>query len=173
MSLNEKLIKGELEDLKKSVHDVVVEIASMKHPTAEDDRLITATQELNAIVVATESATEGILGIAEKISNMAIEIEQESSEPHISSKAGDISSVATSLFEACTFQDITGQRVQKVVNTLSYIEERITRIIGIIGAQHFEHVSVEEHLDEEEKLLNGPQLENRGVDQSDIDALFG
>lgn len=173
MSLDEKLIKSELEDLKRSVHDVVIEIASMKHPTAEDDRLINATHELNAIVVATENATEGILGIAEKISDMALDIQQNSGEKEVSDKAGNISEVATSLFEACTFQDITGQRVQKVVNTLGYIEERITRIIGIIGEQHFEDVSVEDQLDEEEKLLNGPQLENKGVDQADIDALFG
>ena len=29
------------------------------------------------------------------------------------------------IFEACSFQDITGQRITKVVSTLTYIEERL------------------------------------------------
>ena len=31
------------------------------------------------------------------------------------------------VFEACSFQDITGQRIAKVVETLQHIEERVSR----------------------------------------------
>ena len=38
-----------------------------------------------------------------------------------------------SVFEACAFQDITGQRVTKVVRLIKYVEERVNALIAIWG----------------------------------------
>jgi chemotaxis protein CheZ len=40
-----------------------------------------------------------------------------------------VSNKMIGIFEACTFQDITGQRISKVVDTLRFIDERVTSFI--------------------------------------------
>ena len=77
------------------------------------------------------------------------------------------------MFEACNFQDITGQRISKVVKTLQFIEERVNKMIEIWGEEGFTDVKQDqEERDAEAALLNGPQLANQGVSQADIDKLF-
>jgi chemotaxis protein CheZ len=78
------------------------------------------------------------------------------------------------VMEACSFQDITGQRVDKVVKIIRYIQDRILAMIGIWGAEAFIDVPVRDDApaNEGETLLNGPALAGEGLSQSDIDALF-
>ncbi len=45
------------------------------------------------------------------------------------------------VFEAWSFQDIAGQRVSKVVKSVSYVEERIDALIGIWGKDELERRS--------------------------------
>ena len=87
----------------------------------------------------------------------------------------------TAILEACNFQDITGQRITKVVKTVRFIEDRILAMIAIWGAQAFEDLPVRGDEDAEEDgdaepgddaLLQGPQLGNEGITQAEIDALF-
>ena len=68
-----------------------------------------------------------------------------------------------SIFEACNFQDITGQRIGKVVRTLDFIEERVVAMIQTWGPEAFAHLphSFEVPVAEEAKLLNGPQFRAR------------
>ena len=74
------------------------------------------------------------------------------------------------IFEACSFQDITGQRIAKVVETLQHIEQRVARFADVMKAKDIEgFLSENERARNERKekyLLNGPQLAGEGVDQS-------
>ncbi len=51
--------------------------------------------------------------------------------------AGDkppgLQDATTRIYEACSFQDITGQRITKVVATLKTIERKVAHIIGTFG----------------------------------------
>jgi chemotaxis protein CheZ len=80
------------------------------------------------------------------------------------------------IFEACSFQDITGQRVSKVVETLQHIEARVARFAEVMKANDirgFLNDVERERAERKEKfLLNGPQLAGEGVDQSDVDKMF-
>src|SRR3546814_11385032 len=89
----------------------------------------------------------------------------------------DIESEVTEILMACSFQDITGQRTSKVVNTLRYIEQRVHAMVDIWGtdgegvvAKRTPSSSVDDR--EDAHLLNGPALEG-GVSKDDIDAMFG
>jgi chemotaxis protein CheZ len=79
-----------------------------------------------------------------------------------------------SVFEACSFQDITGQRVITVVKSVTYIEDRVNALIDIWGKAALEDVEVtpDREKTEDEKLLQGPQLNDEGISQSEIDKLF-
>jgi len=135
--------------------------------------MIVVTQELDAIVTATEQATNSILESAEKIDQLAEQMQALGSDATSHRLAGDIRDTVVAMFEACNFQDITGQRISKVVKTLQFIEDRINSMIAIWGADAFaEMPHGQEEMDEESKLLNGPQLANQGVSQADIDKMF-
>jgi chemotaxis protein CheZ len=81
----------------------------------------------------------------------------------------------TSIYEACSFQDITGQRITKVVNTLKVIEQRVDQMIGSAsGAGYVASVPLPvEEPTGDQALLNGPQLPGKGRTQEEIDALLG
>ncbi len=170
------MLKTELRALAVCIEHTKAEIAALKPREADDDRLIAVTFELDAIVSSTERATEQILEASEKIESIAKEIQAHAADGYVSRLVEDIGETVSSIFEACNFQDITGQRITKVVKTLKYVEDRINAMIEIWGKENIADVSpkiFEEHRDDDSKLLNGPQLENKGISQAEIDNLFG
>ena len=170
------MLKTELRALAVCIEHTKAEIAALKPREADDDRLIAVTFELDAIVSSTERATEQILEASEKIEAIGKEIQAHAADGYVSRLVEDIGDTVSSIFEACNFQDITGQRITKVVKTLKYVEDRINAMIEIWGPENIADVSpkiFEEHRDDDSKLLNGPQLENKGISQAEIDSLFG
>ena len=75
---------------------------------------------------------------------------------------------------ACSFQDITGRRVNSVVKMIRYIHDWIVAMIGIWGTEALIDLPVkkEQPQNEGEAVLNGPVLGNEGLSHNDIDALF-
>jgi chemotaxis protein CheZ len=168
-----KLLRNEIRAMSLAIQQTKSEIAALRPPNSEDDRLMVVTQELDAIVTATEGATNTILEAAEKVDGLAEQIEGMGVDAASHQTASDIRDTVITMFEACNFQDITGQRISKVVKTLQFIEERVNKMIEIWGAEGFADVHhTQEEIDEEAALLNGPQLANQGVTQADIDKLF-
>jgi chemotaxis protein CheZ len=168
-----KLLRNEIRAMSLAIHQTKSEIAALRPPNNADDRLMVVTQELDAIVSATEGATNTILEAAEKVDTLAEQIEQTGTDQATHQLASDIRDTIITMFEACNFQDITGQRISKVVKTLQFIEERVNKMIEIWGADGFADMhQTQEEIDEEAALLNGPQLANQGVTQADIDKLF-
>ena len=76
----------------------------------------------------------------------------------------------TRIYEACGFQDITGQRITKVVAALKMIEAKIAHIVATFSDQR-EGQNIPKP-EEDVALLNGPQLPALAMDQSDIDKLM-
>jgi chemotaxis protein CheZ len=84
----------------------------------------------------------------------------------------------TKIYEACNFQDITGQRITKVVMTLKHIDTKVGALLTALGDElgptkigDDTMVQQPPH-DNPASLLNGPQLPGRGVDQDHIDRLL-
>ncbi|MEE9318275.1 MAG: protein phosphatase CheZ [Rhodospirillales bacterium] len=85
-----------------------------------------------------------------------------------------ISQNGADVFETCSFQDITGQRVTKVVKSVTYVEDRVNALIEVWGKDEIDKIEVKayEEKTEDEKLLQGPALEGEGITQDEIDKLF-
>ena len=168
-------IRIEIAQMVRSVARAKSEIAAIKHPMADDDRVKTASSELDAIVTATESATETILNANEQIERLVREIANfHAEDPDVAVRSEAIANHVIEILEACNFQDITGQRIQKVVKTLRFIEERILALISIWGVEAFIDLPVPDAHDgmsEDEALMNGPQISG-GITQDEIDRLF-
>lgn len=79
------------------------------------------------------------------------------------------------IFEACSFQDITGQRISKVVQTLAHIEERVMELRNLMGitAEDIQVAMDEDQPQGDAALLSGPALDGEGIDQNAVDQLMG
>ncbi len=172
-----ELIRKQIKEMNEHIHKAKMQIASLRHPKAEDDRLVNATTELDAIIKDTEMATHTIIESAEQIDDLAMTLKNAAPNDFVADHVEQIAFLVTKIFESCNFQDITGQRINKVVRTLEFVEERVHNMILIWGEDAFSELPVPENDDgtprnEDDDLLNGPQLEGEGISQDDIDKLF-
>jgi chemotaxis protein CheZ len=155
------------------------EIGAFRPGHMRFDKIPEAGRELDAVVDATETATNAIMEAAESI------MAADASDPEAYKAMVDEKMLV--VFEACSFQDITGQRIRKVVRTLAWIEERLGKLADALKIADGDHAEEEESEEEKrmrELILHGPQHEGEGVsqdfvddvfsvsDQDDIDALF-
>ncbi len=80
------------------------------------------------------------------------------------------------ILDAAEFQDVTGQRITKVVRALKHIEHKVDAVLAAFGEGTQKAPKPVEEApaapDDESKLLNGPQLADAANNQDDIDALF-
>lgn len=170
-------IKAELDDIYKAIEQTKHEIATLHTTGFKGEQMVRVTGELDAIVQGTFDATEGILTAAESIDKTVSLLEASVKTQQERQLAADVQDNVVKIFEACNFQDLTGQRITKVVGTLKFIEDRIVRMMNIWGGiDTFKnvHIDVIAAKEGDASLLNGPKLsEERGhASQDDIDALF-
>jgi chemotaxis protein CheZ len=173
------LLARELQELSHHIDNTKREIAMLAGGAAPGPGpgILAANFELDAIVKATEDATNNIMTAAETIEAIADKLgsDAELTVEERNAQLAEIRSHVARVFEHCSFQDITGQRISKVIKTLDYIETRIENMIQIWGKQNIvQHVEEPAPIDpsDESHLLNGPQLPDQGVTQNEIDQLF-
>lgn len=161
-------LRAEINSLHADCRDLVnfivsarSEISQIRPKDLKQDKLPRAGKELDAIVEATESATNQIMEATEKILSAKV------------TEADVVNDACMEIFEACSFQDITGQRISKVVSTLEYIENYLDKLTSAWGHDGEGVPGQEsEELEGEAALLNGPALEGEGVDQDYVDSMF-
>jgi len=171
LTANEASLLAEIEELASTVANARAEIAALGADDITESHIPSATDELDAIVAHTATATDSILECCEKIDTVTPRLTPED--------AAVMQDVVTRIYEACSFQDITGQRITKVVATLKTIEAKVAHIIDVFQPDaNGERAEVaappkkEAPVDAAASLLNGPQLPTNAMDQSDIDALL-
>jgi chemotaxis protein CheZ len=170
-------LKGELDLIHDAINRTKREIATVHVTGFEGPEMARVTNELDAIVGGTESATETILSGAEDIEQMASTLVARLKDDQNLALASDIQERVVKIFEACNFQDLTGQRITKVVATLKFIETHIVRMMEIWGGlDAFKDIEAEKIAERvgDAALLNGPKVDGEAghASQDDIDSLF-
>jgi chemotaxis protein CheZ len=170
-------LKAELDLISTAIARTKTEIATLHITGFEGPEMTRVTDELNAVVDSTEQATQQILTAAEVIDQSANTLSASVRSGHDRMLAADIQEQVVQVFEACNFQDVTGQRIGKVVATLRFIETHIARMVEIWGGlDAFADVApaAMAAVAGERGLLNGPRLAGDAghADQDQIDALF-
>jgi chemotaxis protein CheZ len=172
-----------LENLASFINQSKNEIAALKPEQVTDEFLPKATDELDAIVQATSTATNRIMDSVEVVSQIAGNLTGDDQK--------DLMNAVNSIYEACSFQDITGQRIAKVVTTLKVIEQRIERMMATLNGTAASGDYKDQLPDgwvtggggqadidsmfgdaSKDSLLQGPAAAGKGVSQADIDKLF-
>ena len=158
-------VQEELRQLVSFIEEVKAEIVGVQPEEISQHHIPVASDELDAVVRATEEATGVILDAAEELDNLADSME--------GAAAIKLQEITTKIYEASNFQDITGQRITKVVKALGQIESTVIAMLKAVG--HDVEASVlsqPREIRSDEDLMNGPQLPEQAVTQDDIDALF-
>ncbi|ABC23633.1 protein phosphatase CheZ [Rhodospirillum rubrum] len=156
------------------------DLAVLRPRDIQERFIPTASDELDAIVQSTETATQDIMDAVEGLEALEGRLEGED--------ARALALATTRIYEACTFQDITGQRITKVVRTLKSIEERVDALLstfapdGLLGdgapgsaddpARFRQTAAAVGDRPEDMALLNGPGSPGAVMNQDDIDALL-
>ncbi|AIB10948.1 hypothetical protein ABAZ39_02715 [Azospirillum argentinense] len=170
-------IQVEIADISGRIKATKVEMAAIRHPLAGDDKFVQASQELNAVVSATEAATNTIMACAEELEEVVHELKSSLPEGYHADRVNDMNDVIVRIYEACNFQDLTGQRITKVVRALSFIEERVDAMMSHWNKREFEAMPLPPTVTKMDETLelHGPadHQEMGNISQADIDALFG
>ncbi len=168
LSPSDPKVFQELEALVRFIRSAKREIAALCPDEIREKHIREATDALDAIVAHTEEATGAILDAAEKIEKIASALDVD--------PAMKLAEEVTRIYEACNFQDITGQRIGKVVAALKNIEARIEALTSALGGAAAVGAGREAPASETAKsdkdLLHGPQLPANAKTQEEIDALL-
>jgi chemotaxis protein CheZ len=153
------------------------EIAVLHGKSFNGEEMAKVNGELGAVVGGTEEATQQILEAAEAIDNAATALSKVTSPDQQKLLSEEIQERVVSIFEACNFQDLTGQRIKKVMTTMKFIEHHITVMMDIWGgvdAIKAHAPAIADAREGDARLLNGPKTEGDvgHASQDDIDALF-
>lgn len=169
-------LKLDLQELSEAIERTKQEIATLRNADIGEDKIATASEALRAVVGDTESATDGIINAAESIEAVASRLRDEMEDNDMQVHVDELFEFATAIFEHCNFQDITGQRITRVVNTMEFIDERVRKMMEIWGGDSaFDGVSgaVDRPKPAAGEELHGPAMDGDGsISQAEIDALF-
>ncbi len=177
-SLNHRL-HADIEALANYINAAKAEIVEIKADKINREFLPEASDQLIAIVGATEKATNDIFE--------AVEVIEELTEKMTPETAERVTEAVTRVYEACGFQDITGQRVSKVVKALQNVEAKVHALLQAFGEESGAEgrVAASETPEtsgtsvdgatpapSDEDLISGPQMPDEANSQDDIDALL-
>jgi chemotaxis protein CheZ len=167
-------LKVELDLIYDAISRTKREIAVLHGKSFNGEEMAKVNGELGAVVGGTEEATQQIL---ESIDQAATALSKVTSPDQQKILSEEIQERVVSIFEACNFQDLTGQRISKVMTTMKFIENHITVMMDIWGGVDAIKAHAPPIVDAREgaaRLLNGPKTEGEvgHASQDDIDALF-
>lgn len=169
VSIAEFKLYHELQKLADYIQSAKREIAAIRPDEIRATHIPMATDELDAVVGATAEATGVILDAAEHLETIAGKLSADSAE--------EVRNLSTKIFEACNFQDVTGQRITKVVRALKHIEEKIDALLSAFG-EGIKATDVPAPAPtapasgDDAALLHGPSLPQEANKQDDIDAIM-
>jgi chemotaxis protein CheZ len=168
----DNFVHQEIAKLAEYIGEAKNEIFSIQTNARAEDAILDASQHLEEVVKATEQATNTIMDAADTVQGAALGI----GDP----KEKQILDATTLIYDACAFQDITGQRIRKVITLLSNIEDRVEKLNNLFGTRPeiITDTTIPKDLKDivvpkdDKELLHGPQLTGQGASQDEIDALL-
>jgi len=148
--MTETKVTGEL----ARIHAQIGQLVAVPAASARNSGL-----ELEAVVQATESAANTIMEAAEAIQDW---VASGGRDPE---GMAAIAARVNSIFEACSFQDVTGQRIRRAIQHLQQVETMLETIMPVPPVASREAVAVPTQ-------LRTVASATADLEQADIDALL-
>ncbi len=119
--------------------------------------------ELSDIVAASAQAVSGVLSDADRIAEISSTMRAQGIAQHV---CDQLDGLSEHINTACAFQDLTGQRTQKVVAALRLLETRVLALVQLWQAESPMQAPAKN------ELLSGPAREGEGLMQDQVDELL-
>lgn len=160
----------------------VLEILSAINYKGEGNSAANTGVELEAVIEDTENAANHILDAADRIADY---VDGEKDWDDAATREDIRNRIRTDIQEilmACTFQDLTGQRIRNTLNNLHSIEERLSNTFERLGievspndsvvAEKVQKASSQSEVDDLFKASSADESSGDKSSQDDIDSLF-
>ncbi|MGX7704078.1 hypothetical protein [Methylobacterium sp. Gmos1] len=151
-------LRFDLIEMAKAISRTKSEIAAIHTPDQDQSQLGAASEALDGIVRTTERATSDILQAAEEVQEVAWTLRETGADSRVCDR---LDQNATQIYTACSFQDLTAQRTSRIVNTLRYLEQRLTAMIEIWASED----------DPPAPAAHRPDVPDTTLDQDDVDQI--
>lgn len=183
-NLNQQALYQELGELAKFINTAKKELQEVNDSNIAGKEIPDASTQLEEIVRMTEQSTSQIMDSCERIQSTHATMKDRliAMDPPLDPDAlagvddaiMEADASVTQIYEACNFQDITGQRIQKVVKALQEIERQVLRMVVVFGLSQKEELDDQkkQELQQDAELLSGPAMAGQGLDQDDIDDIL-
>ena len=138
-----------------------------------DDLFTAAVEQLEALAGEIAGAADRVMTAGEATQAAADAIAAKTKERPTKTQVKRITANTVALFEACSFQDITGQRIAKITRTVGAIEGGMHAVATLAGGKDAP-AKRPDAIDRRDGgiILEGPQIDGPAVSQTDIDKLF-
>jgi chemotaxis protein CheZ len=115
-------LRDEITRMAEYIDQAKKELAEMmKDDASGTTHKVNVSEQLDAVVKVTEHASTQIMNVADAIQAAAAGIGGE--------KEQQLMDAATKLYEACSFQDVTGQRIRRAIQHLQQVETMLERFL--------------------------------------------
>ena len=171
----DRKLQTEVLNLIQYIHRLRKEIAGIAQEKDDQTAFDGMADRLDAIVESTAQATDTILAAMEGIDGFVEQLRAHPEPAGIDSICDGITAKTMEAMEACSFQDLTGQRINKVVGSMKFVEERVNAMADLFGRTEVQALTGEWELPQQIDdgvVLEGPQRAGEGISQDEIDQLF-
>lgn len=163
-----KRIASEVEAVGDYVTRLRKEIARLRLNQILTKSIPSCRNDLSGARSATEEATHTIMSASEAVLG--------STQTDFDAYRVEVEAALLEILQACSFQDLTGQRLTRALEAIAQIEKRLQRFAKNVriadAAEIFDRTAIVQEARRETLLVEGPQDFGKAIHQSDIDKLF-
>jgi chemotaxis protein CheZ len=153
-------VREELNEIERTAEETRKTLSEIDAAHQRDGDL---GEELSQIVAASALAVSGVLSDADRVAEISKTMRAQGIAEYV---CDQLDGLSEHINTACAFQDLTGQRTQKVVAALRLLEKRVNELVKLWQAESPVQAPVKD------ELLSGPAREGEGLVQDQIDELL-
>lgn len=163
-----KRIASEVEAVGDYVTRLKKEIARLQLNQILTKSIPNCRNDLTGALAATDEATHTIMSASEAVLG--------STQTDFDTYRVEVEAALLEIVQACSFQDLTGQRLARALEAIAQIEKRLHRFAKNVrisdAAELFDRAAIVQEVRRETLLVEGPQDFGKAIQQGDIDKLF-
>jgi len=153
------------------------ELDGLRMHNGSADLFAATLAELDALGDEIADATDAMMTACEGIQDTADAIAAKTKERGTKMKLKKIAQQTGDIFEACSFQDLTGQRIAKITRTVTAIGETVDGVSALAGGKGAKKSNRRDKNRGINRIdggitLEGPQINGPAVSQAAIDSMF-
>ena len=139
---------------------------------ADGDLFQSMIEQLDTLAGEIAEATDKVMTAGEAIKKSADTIAVRTKDRTTKTHVNRIVKNSGDLFEACSFQDLTGHRISKISRTVSAVGNTFAGVSKVAGGKSAPRILAKVNRIDGDITLEGPQINGPAISQADIDSFF-